>query len=104
MCCTFGDKTDIEWFKKHKLPLRVSITPYGKMTDLAGQFAGLKIKEARKAVLSKLNEDGILLNSKSIVHAVNVHERSGTKLSIYRLGSGLSELMERKDELVALAR
>ena len=20
MCCTFGDKTDIEWFKKFKLP------------------------------------------------------------------------------------
>ena len=103
MCCTFGDKTDIEWFKKHKLPLRVSITPYGKMTDLAGQFAGLKIKEARKAVLSKLNEDGILLNSKSIVHAVNVHERSGTEIEYLSTRQWFIKLMERKDELVALA-
>ena len=103
MCCTFGDKTDIEWFKKHKLPLRVSITPYGKMTELAGQFAGLKIKEARKAVINQLKEDGTLLNSKSIIHAVNVHERSGTEIEYLSTRQWFIKLMERKEELVALA-
>ena len=24
MCCTFGDKTDIAWFKTHNLPYRPS--------------------------------------------------------------------------------
>ena len=25
MCCTFGDKTDVEWFQKHRLPLRQAL-------------------------------------------------------------------------------
>ena len=23
MCCTFGDQTDIEWWKKYNLPLKI---------------------------------------------------------------------------------
>ena len=26
MCCTFGDDTDKEWWRKHKLPLRALLT------------------------------------------------------------------------------
>ena len=73
------------------------------MTELAGQFAGLKIKEARKAVINQLKEDGTLLNSKSIIHAVNVHERSGTEIEYLSTRQWFIKLMERKEELVALA-
>jgi len=31
MCCTFGDETDIRWWKKHSLPLRVIVGKDGKM-------------------------------------------------------------------------
>ncbi len=31
MCCTFGDETDIRWWKKHPLPLRVIVGKDGKM-------------------------------------------------------------------------
>lgn len=31
MCCTFGDETDIKWWKKHNFPLRAMISPVGKM-------------------------------------------------------------------------
>jgi valyl-tRNA synthetase len=34
MCCTFGDETDIKWWQKHKLPLRVMISPDGKLCNL----------------------------------------------------------------------
>lgn len=33
MCCTFGDKCDIEWWKKHKLPLRIIIDKKGKILE-----------------------------------------------------------------------
>lgn len=32
MCCTFGDETDIMWWEKHKLPTRVILNNYGKIT------------------------------------------------------------------------
>ncbi len=31
MCCTFGDDTDKEWWRKHKLPLRALLTKQGKL-------------------------------------------------------------------------
>ncbi|PSQ43140.1 valine--tRNA ligase, partial [Halobacteriales archaeon SW_7_68_16] len=40
MCCTFGDRTDIEWYQAHDLPLRLAIDESGTMTDLAGDLAG----------------------------------------------------------------
>jgi len=43
MCCTFGDQTDVEWYKAFKLPYIKSIGNDGKMTSAAGKFAGLKI-------------------------------------------------------------
>ena len=36
MCCTFGDETDIKWWKKHALELRVVIGKDGKMNDILG--------------------------------------------------------------------
>lgn len=82
MCCTFGDQTDIEWYKAHKLPLRISITPDGKMTELAGRYKGLGIQEARKAIIEGLKYAGLLLGQKPISHMVNVHERCGTEIEI----------------------
>jgi valyl-tRNA synthetase len=34
MCCTFGDMTDVLWWKTHKLPLRNLLNKYGKIADL----------------------------------------------------------------------
>ncbi|NOR85619.1 valine--tRNA ligase, partial [archaeon] len=80
MCCTFGDQNDIDWWYAHKLPLRVAISKNGVMTDISGKYAGLKIAEARNAIISDLKKDGALTNQKPIKHAVNVHERCGTAI------------------------
>ncbi len=43
MCCTFGDETDIKWWQKHNLPLRVIIENDGKLTDIHSKagFVGI---------------------------------------------------------------
>src|SRR5205823_9037200 len=51
MCCTFGDSTDVRWWHIHQLPLIAAIRRDGRMTDLAGAYAGLSIIESRKRVL-----------------------------------------------------
>ncbi len=38
MCCTFGDETDIRWWKKHDLDLRVIIERGGKFSDFTGDW------------------------------------------------------------------
>jgi len=80
MCCTFGDKADMEWQKVHQLPIKTAITKYGKMSSLAGKYENMKIKEAREAIIKDLRENGLLLKQKPITHPVNTHERCGTEV------------------------
>ncbi len=80
MCCTFGDQTDVEWYGKHKLPLKMSITKDGKMAESTGKYAGLTIKEARTAIIEDLKASGLLKDQNPLSHFVNVHERCGTEV------------------------
>ncbi len=56
MCCTFGDQTDIEWYKEHKLPLKMIINKSGKMNELSGKYNGLSIIDARKEIIDDLKK------------------------------------------------
>jgi valyl-tRNA synthetase len=78
MCCTFGDLTDIEWYKAYNLDLRIVISENGRM--LPEYFNGMKIREARDKIIADLKERGYVLAEKDIEHTVNVHERCGTEI------------------------
>ncbi len=52
------DPNDFEIAKKLDLPMQIAINLQGKMTPLAGEFAGLSVLEARKAIVKKLEETG----------------------------------------------
>jgi valyl-tRNA synthetase len=54
------DFNDFEVSKRHNLPLKQVIGFDGKMNDKAGEFAGLYIKQARKAVVEKMQEKGLI--------------------------------------------
>ncbi len=61
MCCTFGDKTDIEWYKKHNLAYIQSIGFDGKMKlekDPAG-INGLPVAQARTKIVEELESPRI---------------------------------------------
>jgi valyl-tRNA synthetase len=99
MCCTFGDQTDIEWYKAHNLPLVMSITAKGKMTKQAGKYSGMKIGEARKAIIEDLEKEKLLVNQKPIKHPVNVHERCGTPVEIINSKQWFIKYLDIKEDL-----
>jgi len=100
MCCTFGDQTDVEWYKAHNLPLKEALTKDGRMTELAGKYKGLKIKEARKEIIEDLKKSNLLRAEKKIKHPVNVHERCGTELEILNSKQWFIKYLDIKDKLV----
>ena len=61
MCCTFGDQTDIEWWKKYNLPLKYIFTDNGRIIDSVPKYGGLKIKEARKQIIEDLQAGGYIV-------------------------------------------
>ncbi len=100
MCCTFGDTTDIEWYFKHKLPLRISITKDGKMNELAKEFQGLPIEIARKKIIEHLKNEGLIKNQKKIIHSVNVHERCGHKIEILSTPQWFIKYLDLRQEFL----
>ncbi|MDQ4078994.1 MAG: valine--tRNA ligase [Chloroflexota bacterium] len=78
MCCTFGDTADVEWWLTHGLPLRESIDHNGRLTEIAGEFAGLPVPEARRRVVEAMQERGELLAQEPTPQTVRVHERCDT--------------------------
>lgn len=54
------DPNDFEVAKRHDLPLVEVIDQYGKMKEKAGPFAGMKIKEARAAIVEAMQAKGLI--------------------------------------------
>ncbi len=54
------DFTDFEIGKRHDLPMKQVIGFDGKLTDAAGKYAGLKIKDAREKVVADLVEKNLM--------------------------------------------
>lgn len=54
------DAVDFGIAEKHDLPKEQVIDFYGKLLPIAGEFAGMKITEAREKIVAKLQEKGLV--------------------------------------------
>ena len=100
MCCTFGDQTDMEWQKEHKLKIKTAITKDGKMTSLARKYRGMEIKQAREKILEDLKKQKLLVKQKDIVHPVNVHERCGTEIEFIHSKQWFVKYLDLKKDML----
>ncbi|MBO8182187.1 MAG: valine--tRNA ligase [Archaeoglobus sp.] len=82
MICTFGDRQDVKWWKKHNLELRMILNEDGKLNEKAGKYKGLTIPEARKKILEDLEREGRILKKEEIEHNVGVCWRCKTPVEI----------------------
>jgi valyl-tRNA synthetase len=78
MVATFGDAEDVLKWRRDRLPLRMVVTEDGRLGELAGEFAGLALTQARSAIVSALDAAGYLLGSEPVRQVVGVHERCQT--------------------------
>ena len=85
MICTYGDKADVKCVAKHHLPVIMCITETGKMNENAGKYAGLTVKEAKKAVAKDLEKEDLLEKTESIQQEVGVCWRCKTPVEILEL-------------------
>ncbi len=100
MCSTFGDQTDIEWYKAYGLDLKIIISPEGKITE--SSLKGLGIKEAREKVVGELREKELLLREEKIEHSVNTHERCDTEIEFIVKNQWYIHYLDLKDKFLEL--
>ncbi|HEU5114688.1 MAG TPA: class I tRNA ligase family protein, partial [Candidatus Paceibacterota bacterium] len=68
---------DFEIAERHKLDKEQIIDKYGKLLPVAGEFAGMKIAEARPKIIEKLAQKGLLVKTEDYTHNVATAERTG---------------------------
>ncbi len=114
MCCTFGDITDLLWWRMYKLPLKTLIDKRGIFLDMsfdetcqnlelaqnfAKQLVGLKIKDAREKIIEILKSENLISNQIAINHIVKCAERSGSPLEIIETPQWFVNTIKHKEAL-----
>ncbi len=100
MVCTFGDKEDVEKWHKYHLELRIVFEKEGRLNELGGKYKGMKIKDARKAILEDLKVNGSLLKQDQIKHNVNVHDKCGTEIEFLKTKQWYIKVLENKHDFL----
>lgn len=123
MCCTFGDLTDVEWWKQYQLPLRDVVNAKGllhkldtigdaewpvrdaaKAKEYAALLAGQHVRKAKKIVVDILKEHNLILKEEAITQAIPCAERSGSPLEIIVTNQWNVRLLDKKELLLAKTR
>ncbi|KKR97231.1 MAG: Valine-tRNA ligase [candidate division TM6 bacterium GW2011_GWE2_41_16] len=103
MCCTFGDSTDVAWYKEHKLPYIQSIGLDGIFLPNTDFLAGLKVEQARERMVERLKSENLIKAEKAITHAVHIHERCKNAVEYVSLQQWFVKIVEHKPTFLALA-
>ncbi|MEM3107337.1 MAG: valine--tRNA ligase, partial [Candidatus Nitrosotenuis sp.] len=82
MVCSYGDQNDVALFRELKLEEIVAIGMNGLMTEAAGKYAGLKVKQARTQIIEDLQNAGLIEKIEEITHRTPVSERSKIPIEI----------------------
>jgi valyl-tRNA synthetase len=123
MICTFGDVTDVVWWRELALPVRAIIQSNGTLRPVkwgdAGwetsdparaqaaydQLTGLSAVKARTRIVDLLKESGELVGDpRPITHAVKFYEKGDRPLEIVTSRQWFIKTMEYRERLLARGR
>ena len=82
MVCSYGDQNDVALFRELKLEEVIAIGLDGRMTEVAGNYAGLKPKQARAKIIEDLENGGFVEKIEEVAHRTPVSERSKNPVEI----------------------
>ncbi|OFV87656.1 MAG: valine--tRNA ligase [Acidobacteria bacterium RBG_16_70_10] len=129
MVCTFGDATDVQWWREQGLPLRQIVGRDGHLVPVEfgsaafpsldpasasgfyGHLVGRTVKEAQKAIVSLLRDaagsatgDGeppLQGEPESVEHPVKFFEKGDRPLEFITTRQWFVRLLDHKEELIA---
>ncbi len=123
MICTFGDITDVTWWRELKLPVRAIVQPNGTLGPVTwgtpgwesddparaqqayGQLAGLSAKKAQAKIVELLKESGDLQGDpRPITHAVKFFEKGDRPLEIVTSRQWFIKTIEFREPLLERGR
>jgi len=103
MVCSYGDQGDVMAFRDHALTPVPAVSPDGTMKEAAGEYSGMKIADARKAVLEELKKRDLLLKQEQSMQRVPLCWRSGTPIEFIAMEEYYVKQVQFIDELLKIA-
>ena len=123
MICTFGDVTDVIWWRALSLPVRAIIQANGALKPIAwggegwesddaaraqqayDQLANLSAAKARVKIVEQLKESGDLIGEpRPITHAVKFYEKGDRPLEIVSSRQWFFKTLDFREALLQRAR
>ncbi len=123
MICTFGDTTDVTWWRELRLPVRAIVQANGTLgpvtwgqpgwesTDAAraqaayDQLAGLSAKKAQAKIVELLRQGGDLQGDpKPITHSVKFYEKGDRPLEIVTSRQWFIKTMDHREAFISRGR
>jgi valyl-tRNA synthetase len=120
MICTFGDLTDVTWWRELSLPVRAVLLPNGALRPITwgnegwesrdvaraqasyDPLASLSVTKARTRIVEMLRESGDLIGEpRPITHPVKFYEKGDRPLEIITSRQWFFKTMEFREALVA---
>ncbi|MBM2852790.1 MAG: valyl-tRNA synthetase [Candidatus Nitrosotenuis sp.] len=99
MVCSYGDQNDVALFREMKLEEIVAIGMNGTMTESAGKYAGLKVKQARTQIIADLENVGLVEKIEEISHRTPISERSKIPIEIIPMEEYYVKQMDSIDKI-----
>lgn len=103
MICTIGDKDDLEWVMKYHFEMEKGIDEAGRMTELAGKYAGMTVLEAREASIEDLRKAGILVKQEDNPQQVSICWRCHTPIEFLQVPQWFLKTTTFKDAILKRA-
>ncbi|MBR9679562.1 MAG: valine--tRNA ligase [Candidatus Altiarchaeota archaeon] len=103
MVCSYGDQTDIKLFRELGLEPILLVSPEARMTDKAGRFAGMKMREARETIIEELRQLGLVNKIEQIEHKVPICWRSKDKIEFIAMPEWYLKQQDFTDDIAKIA-
>jgi len=123
MVCTFGDLTDVTWWRELSLPVRSVLGPDGRLTEVPwgtpgwesedleraradyGELQGRTVNQARKRIVELLERSGDLIGEpQSVTRAVKFFEKGERPVEIVTSRQWFIRTIEHQQALLVRGR
>ena len=121
MVCTFGDQTDVIWWRELQLPVRPMITREGRVAaiswgeegwesadvaraqEVQDSLSGINLRQAKRRIVELLGEAGALqAEPRAIRHEVKFYEKGDQPLEILTSRQWFVSTLSMKERLLEL--
>ncbi len=104
MICTFGDRQDVIWAYKYKLPIIEAFDEKGRLINANAEYDGLYASKARAKLISELLQQGLMIKQEKLMQIVKVHDRCKKPIELLQSNQWFIKVKENKEKIIEAAK